>query len=77
MDELEIIEKYQARIRYLEELVEYLLKKLDKVDGANDVEINVYDKVTEYDNCTVQILENTVTGAISVGWYRNGGEENV
>ena len=71
MDELEILEKYQARIRYLEELVEYLLKRLDKVDGTNDVEINVYDKVTEYDNCTVQILENTATGAISVGWWRN------
>lgn len=71
MDELEILEKYQARIKYLEELVEYLLKRLDKVDGTNDVEINVYDKVTEYDNCTVQILENTATGAISVGWWRN------
>ena len=71
MDELEILEKYQARIRYLEELVEYLLKKLDKVDGATYVDINLYDKVTEYENCTVQILENTATGATSVGWWRN------
>ena len=71
MNDLEMFEKYRNRINFLEELVEYLLKKLDQVDSAKDVEINVYDKVTEYDNCTVQILENTATGAISVGWWRN------
>lgn len=32
---------------------------------------NVYDKETIIKNCTVQILENTVTGDISVGWWRN------
>lgn len=70
MSEHEIIASQVSRIRYLEELCEYLLKELDKARTA-DVEINVYDKVTEYDNCTVQILENTATGAISVGWWRN------
>ena len=71
MSEHEIIASQASRIRYLEELCEYLLKQLDKANAANDVEINIYDKVTEYDNCTVQILENTATGAISVGWWRN------
>ena len=71
MNDLEMFEKYRNRIQFLEELVEYLLKKLDKVDEANDVEGNIYDKVTKIENCTVQILENTATGAISVGWWRN------
>jgi hypothetical protein len=74
MDDFSSIEIYQRRIRFLEELVEYLLKKLDEAEPPKDVEVNVYDKVTEYDNCTVQILENTATGAISVGWWRNDGE---
>ena len=36
-----------------------------------EVDTNIYDKATIYDDCTVQILENTVTGKVSVGWWRN------
>lgn len=32
---------------------------------------NIYDKVDEYPDCTVQVLTNTVTGEVSVGWWRN------
>ena len=35
------------------------------------VECNVFDKETTYTDCTVQILENSVTGETSVGWWRN------
>ena len=35
------------------------------------VEVSVYDEVETHDNCTVQILRNSVTGEISVGWWRN------
>lgn len=35
------------------------------------VETNVYDKVEEHENCTVQILRNTVTGEYSFGWRKN------
>ena len=34
-------------------------------------EINVYDKEETYPNCTVQVLTNTVTGDVSVGWWKN------
>ena len=35
------------------------------------VEINAYDKEGIYHDCTVQVLTNTVTGEVSVGWWRN------
>ena len=38
-----------------------------------DVAFSFYDKVETYDNCTVQVLTNTVTGDVSVGWWRNEG----
>lgn len=42
------------------------------MDGSEmKVEINVFDKVETYENCTVQVLTNTVTGEVSVGWWRN------
>lgn len=40
-------------------------------------ELNIYDKEETYDNCTVQVLTNTVTGKTSIGWRRNErGEDN-
>lgn len=35
------------------------------------VECNIYDQEHIYRDCTVQILENTKTGEISVGWWQN------
>ena len=37
----------------------------------SDVKTNVFDQIEEHPNCTVQILKNSVTGEISVGWYPN------
>ena len=34
------------------------------------VETNMYNKVSRYSNCLVEILENTSNGECSVGWYR-------
>ena len=38
--------------------------------GINEVETNIFDKETVETDCTVQILENTTTGEVSVGWWR-------
>ena len=35
------------------------------------VETNIYDKEEIYPNCTVQVLTNTTTGEVSVGWWNN------
>lgn len=31
----------------------------------------IYDVVEEHKNCTVQVLKNSVTGEMSVGWKKN------
>lgn len=43
-----------------------------------DIEItamDVYDIEEVYPNCTVQVLRNSVTGQVSVGWWKNEPEE--
>ena len=40
-------------------------------NGQKDVELNLYDQEEIHDNCTVQILRNSYTGAVSVGWWDN------
>ena len=40
-------------------------------ERTEDTDIPYYDKETRIDNCTVQILENTETGEVSIGWWRN------
>lgn len=40
------------------------------------VETSFYDKVETFPNCTVQVLTNTVTGDVSVGWWKNEVIEN-
>ena len=40
-------------------------------------EMNVFDKVTRYNHCIVEILENTVTGEVSVGWNRTDETEEL
>ena len=48
--------------------------------GGNpeSVEMNVYNQVEIYHNCTVQVLTNSITGEVSVGWWRNeeGSEDD-
>lgn len=36
-----------------------------------DVNLNLYDQEEIHDNCTVQILRNSYTGVVSVGWWDN------
>lgn len=41
-----------------------------------DVDIPIYDKEEVYENCTVQVLTNSFTGAVSIGWWQNEKEED-
>lgn len=58
---------------WLEELADLrkLLNSLIETDKRVKVETNMFDKETIVENCTVQIWENSVTGEVSVGWWRN------
>lgn len=35
-----------------------------------------YDREDIYENCTVQVLTNTMSGRTSVGWWQNKKEED-
>lgn len=40
-------------------------------DKILEVHAAIYDEVETYSNCTVQLLRNSVTGDVSVGWWVN------
>lgn len=40
-------------------------------------ETNLFDRVTTYTNCIVEVLENSVTGEISIGWYKTDKTEEI
>lgn len=40
-------------------------------DNILHLETNMFDEVEIHENCTVQILKNSVTGEISIGWWEN------
>jgi hypothetical protein len=40
------------------------------------VETCFYDKEEIFENCTVQVLTNTVTGDVSIGWWKNEDRED-
>ena len=37
--------------------------------------ISFFDKVEVHRNCTVEVLTNTQTGEVSVGWWKNDPDE--
>ena len=38
------------------------------------IETNIFDQEEIHHNCTVQILKNSVTGEVSVGWWENDNQ---
>ena len=40
------------------------------------VETNLFDQEEIHHNCTVQILKNSITGEVSVGWWENEDEDS-
>ena len=65
----------EDNLKKIEEL--YLVDANGQTYKLKDVQKNIglisplFDKVETYENCTVQILSNSVTGEMSIGWYRN------
>ena len=46
-------------------------QSVESVVNIENMEINIYDEEEIYPDCTVQVLKNSVTGKISVGWWKN------
>lgn len=45
--------------------------KVNDIQNFTSIATNLFDKEETYTNCTVQILTNTITGEMSIGWWRN------
>ena len=43
--------------------------------GGMKIDANMFDKETIIEGCTVQILVNSVTGEVSIGWWIGGAED--
>ena len=58
------------------ELMEAKITELEH-DPLTDTNFDatIYDKEETITHCTVQILTNTYTGDISVGWWKESAEE--
>ena len=42
-----------------------------KQNGTFELELDLFDEMEIYHDCTVQVLHNTVTDEYSVGWWDN------
>lgn len=42
-----------------------------KFGTIEKIETCFYDKVETFPNCTVQVLTNTATGEVNIGWWKN------
>lgn len=50
-------------------------ERSESVQSDQNVDVPIYDQCETYENCTVQVLTNTLTGETSVGWWQNEMEE--
>ena len=63
----------KKKIEVLDTTIVILNKLIKDTEQQNieNMEINVYDEEETYPDCTVQVLKNSVTGKVSVGWWKN------
>lgn len=56
------------------EAIYMAISALEKQEGKKPlaVETNIYDQEEIHHNCAVQVLRNSVTGEVSVGWWKEG-----
>lgn len=60
-----------------DEALSMAISALEKQEGKKPitVETNIYDTEEIHHGCTVQVLRNSVTGDVSVGWWQEKEEE--
>ena len=49
---------------------------MDEIKSVDSMTISIYDECEIHTNCTVEILRNSVTGEISIGWWENEEEDD-
>lgn len=63
--------EFKNDLSYFSGTLNRQLEVLDYLDSYREEEIPYYDEEEIVENCTVQILSNSKTGDISIGWWRN------
>ena len=72
-DEKDIKIRPEKKIEALDTTIVILNKLIKNTEqqSVENMEINIYDEEETYPDCTVQVLKNSVTGKVSVGWWKN------
>ena len=70
----QLMELYNLRQRVQEQRkqIKDLQKKISELEKPRIESISIYDREEIHHNCTVQVLHNTITGQVSIGWYPEG-----
>lgn len=70
-----IFDLHQDVTAHKEQKIKRLYDRLREPVESVRVDVPFFDKEEVYEDCTVQILRNTITGEQSVGWWPNHGSE--
>lgn len=62
-------EELRAKLEKAEADLEEMATALSVIRTVS-VKTNLFDLVEEHDHCHVQVLKNSITGDISVGWWK-------
>lgn len=63
---------YKMAVKSLEAKLDYYKHTGGKQEpSVVHVQTNIFDQEEIHENCTVQVLTNSMTGEVSVGWWEN------
>lgn len=68
---------HKACVKTVDKIVEIVngLVKEEEQKAENQtnykIDLNLFDEMEMYHDCTVQVLHNTITDEYSVGWWQN------
>ena len=71
--QIKTINRLRQEIRDLQDAFDRVTQRPQFIAHGEvmSVEPNIYDEEEIHENCTVQILRNSQTGAVSFGWWEN------
>lgn len=73
-DVLGLIDRFEG---YLDADMIWRIKyKIKQLPAPEHIESNIFDIEELHKDCTVQVLKNSITGEISVGWWPNEEEDH-
>lgn len=65
-------ESLRTELQEVKSKYDKLKEDSPKAGDVVELHANIFDKVEVFHNCTVEVLTNTVTGDVDIGWYPEG-----